>query len=326
MMQNKVHHFCLVRKERYMKGVIAILVLALAGCVGSSASSDRLKDEEKRIKQEFNGDLPWELVRSIKKTILGASAEELDNLVADPNCRIALAAAWERVLRTVPEQEEPSEEQLREWSKTWSSGPSVSPDRSAMSRFLGLLEGRIGVAIPQFWGRNFQCASGKGRNMGFANYEDEDQERSEDPGAAPAGADSLFIVPERKGDHLVLKQGSEALLLPAEDGGWMDRASVGLTSNMAYVALYHAGSACSYNLYALNRHSGKVVWSASVWGDGNLIDSTGIDWHVVELRATDSEIVVFGISGCAAYVEVFGKETGEDRCRFGTDYFAVGEE
>jgi hypothetical protein len=95
-----------------------------------------------------------------------------------------------------------------------------------------------------------------------------------------------------------------------------------------YVALYNS-LLPTYTLFAIDRSNRKLLWSAEVWGksrvsaNGGPVSETGSDWHVVSLRATDRTVAVFGCSGTAIYLEAFDCKTGENKCRFSTNYFAM---
>jgi hypothetical protein len=127
--------------------------------------------------------------------------------------------------------------------------------------------------------------------------------------------------PTRDGSKWIVKRHGLLIMLPVEDRvGPVDHFALHLDGDTAYVALY-AWPPIPYRLLAVNVRSGKVKWSTKVWAAGGLINYDGQGWHLAELRLTRETVAVFGISEGDAYVEVFGKESGDCRCRFSTSYF-----
>jgi len=213
-----------------------------------------------------------------------------------------MAAGWERVRRTLPETEQDD---------------NVTPDLLAITRFLGLIEGRLQVPIPKTWEETVKAAHGRSqRSIGFP--------RSDLVLVARASEEKWRV--ERDGAHWLVKKDSQLIKLPAEDAlGWVLHATVECAGEKAYVALY--GAPFAYTLFATDKSNGKVIWSSKVWGPskvwppGVIVNTSGSDWHVVTTRSSGETLVVFGFSGSAVYIEVFDCKTGENRCRFSTAYF-----
>jgi hypothetical protein len=91
---------------------------------------------------------PEDLVESMNSLFSTRKAAELESLFTDPDHAVALAAGWQRMLRTMPKNE--GRENRR-------------PDAQAVSRFLGLIEGRVHVAVPTAWARALKSAQGVSR-------------------------------------------------------------------------------------------------------------------------------------------------------------------
>lgn len=210
------------------------------------------------------------------------------------DCNLALAAGWERVRRTVPEAEQ------EEW---------ITPDAKAVSRFLGLLEGRVQCPIPEEWETIVKSAQAR-RRSGF-------QFSCPNFGEDPLPGHGFL---RRLGRQWIVKKGREIIKLPLEGAyEFMDLAAVEFDEQRAFSALYGWPS-IPYRLYATDRKSGEMLWSSSVWAAGGLFNSTGSGWHYARIHVVNERVVVFGWDHRTLYVEVFDKKAGENLCRFSTAY------
>jgi hypothetical protein len=245
-----------------------------------------------------------ELAARIAKLLVTSKRSDLDRLVTVSDCTTSLAAGWERVRRTMPETEQED---------------IVGPDLLAVSRFLGLVEGRLQTPIPKTWAETLCSSAGHGqKSIAFR---------------APldlVGAESMsggWLV-ERDGARWLLKAERRVINLPPEVVALdpVSRGTVKFTRERAYVAVYSSLPESKYKLFAIDPGTGKVEWSSDVWGTsrvwprGVIVAGSGHDWHVVTIRSTGGTLVLFGISRWAVYIEVFDRKTGENRCRFSTAY------
>jgi len=285
-----------------MHYTIIIVPLALIGC---TSTYNHRGAKERQGLEAFKANSTIELAESMDR-ILQASTEKLNELIADKDCQVCLAAAWERVYRALPKEEREPETDR------------AAPNPFAMSRFLGLIEGRLGVNIPESWEAAF--ASVNISEQIYVSFPENDTEGADGEGAIQKAS----VVLEQSKGHLIVKQGAEIWLLPSEDQ-WVENASVALTDEHAYLAAY-SQFPVHYRLYKLDRQTGNILWVARVWADGGLMSYTGMGWHHVDLQVTTGTIVVFGISTVTAYVEAFDKRSGESRCRFGTRYLEFAKE
>jgi hypothetical protein len=247
---------------------------------------------------------PEELAARIAQLLSTSTRSDLDRLASAPDCTAAIAAGWERVRRTMPSTE------LED---------VVPPDLLAITRFLGLIEGRLQVPIPKTWEETVKSATGHGqKNIWFPPR----------PDLALAARRGERWPLERDGAHWLLKNERRLIKLPAEAGlGLVSNATAECAGESVYVAVYGSLSD-AYRLFALHQDNGQIMWSSKVWGPskvwprGVIVNISGSDWHVVTMRASDEMLTVFGFSGRAVYVEAFDRKTGENRCRFSTAYFA----
>jgi hypothetical protein len=282
------------------------LILCLLVCVPAPPLARTLGDNPDKktgeIERLIRLGSPDELAAHIAKLLPAATKSELDRLSAVSDRTTAMAAGWERVRRTMPEAERPN---------------VVTPDLLAVSRFLGLIEGRLQVPIPMSWQETVMSAKGYGQQrIWFPRSDLVPAERAREP--------SLV---ERDGARWLVLKDNESIKLPSTERlAPLSHASAECAGEWAYIALYDSLNSSSYRLFAIDRTNGRVAWSSKVWGlstvvpRGAVMNTSGSDWHVVIIRLSPETLAVFGFSFRAAYVEVFDRKTGENQCRFSTAY------
>jgi hypothetical protein len=274
---------------------VGVLLIAEASRYKTTLGQER-DDKDGRPVPMSQARSARELAARIRNLLSSSPTGELDHLVAAADCSVALAAGWERVCRTLPVEEQ---------------NELVVPDRQAISRFLGLLEGRIQFPIPTAWESAVKSAKAYSqRNFLFSVPKH---------GGEPSPGHGLL---RRAGDRWIVKKDSQLIKLPPADGGSgpINYAAVELADEWAYTALY-GPFPIPYTLSATDRGSGKIIWSSKVWANGDWGAYSGTGGHFIIIRSTREEIAVFGITSFgSAYVEVFDKKTGENRCRFCTRY------
>ena len=289
-------------KYRSLWWIVAGVLALVTGYVIMATIPDKSSNEEEQKVRLGLVNSPGELATRIDSLFSAATEHELDLLVAAPDCTVALASGWEGVRRTLPKERQQK---------------IVSPDREAISRFLELVGRRTRFPIPGIWEASVKNAKSYGRdNIWFPLPKTVEKS---------AGVAAPVVLLRREGDQWIVKKGSQTVTLPAEDGrGPVDKATVAMTDETVYVAL-HAWPPTPYKLYAIERSSGKIIWSSLVWADGGFMNYSGQGWHVVELRLAGDKLAVFGVSTGTAYIEVFDRRTGENQYRFGTSYFRATE-
>jgi hypothetical protein len=186
----------------------------------------------------------------------------------------------------------------------------VVPDSQAMASFLALVEAKLNAPIPKSWQRIVQGANGVSRkNLGFS-------------GTTLIDLTQREIIPAKRshGAWTVVKDGITIKFAGAADSGAIDGAAVELACDKAFVALY-GWPPIPYPLFAVDRASGRIIWSSEVRATGDLTAWDGLGFHLATMRLTGDRLIVFGVSGEAAYIEVFDIKTGVNRGRFNTFYF-----
>jgi hypothetical protein len=271
-----------------------LLCLLLSEKVAGGQTSPQTSKEREPAKMLIGADSPEKVAARNRVLFSHISLNEVDLLVSTSDCSDALSAGWERVRRTMPEAKQEHD---------------VHPDDKVLSRFLGLIEGRIQCPIPLAFEATLRSAKGISRkSISFI---------------CPARVEEELkkYKPRELGDEWIIERGALSFKLPIERGmGPVDNVAVDLNDEVAYIGLY-GWPPNPYQLVAVNRTSQKVIWSSKVWAAGGLKDYEGHGWHFVEIRLTGDQLIVFGVSGACAYIETFDAKTGQNRCRFSTAYF-----
>jgi hypothetical protein len=281
-------------------GALSFLVcLPVLGSVARAADGPGSKDGE--VASLGRVDSPRELAGRLIELLSTSTSDQLDRLVCDPDSTIAMAAGWERVRRTMPEVDKQR---------------FVAADGFAISRFLGLVEGRTHVPIPKTWEETVKSARGPCQtHIGF-----------EYPKAFRKEIESAVWEATREGPNWLVKKGDQLIKVPAADGGMFSDATVELSHQRTYVTIYVSKSQCE--LYALDPASGKVEWTSKVWGaskawtsEAMFLIEGGPGYIYVSVHSWRDMVVVYGHSNSDVYLEAFDSKTGENRFRFSTAYF-----
>ena len=131
-----------------------------------------------------------------------STSDQLDRLVCDPDTTVAIAAGWERVSsRTMPKD---SKSRVRE-----------KRSRVEVSRFLGLVEGRTRVPIPNSSEVNVKSTTGYSQT----------HIRFEYPRAFHKEIESAVWDAAQEGPIWTVKKGNQLIQFPAANGGMFSDAS-----------------------------------------------------------------------------------------------------
>jgi hypothetical protein len=219
---------------------------------------------------------------------------------------IALRAAWEAVRRTISEEKQPI---------------AVKPDADALHRFVGFLEGRLNVPLPNWWEQKLLNAHAYEREHTYFPLLDErPYHRTE------SGLSALSHIKIAKIDKdLVASEGNRSFRIPSllvetsQRKGPVDAVGVLIDEERCYVAL-HSARCSPFKVSSVDRSVDRVVWSVEVWAAGGLIDYAGRGHHWITLDVRDGTLFVFGAGDDAVYVEGFSLNDGSNRFRFSTSY------
>jgi hypothetical protein len=188
---------------------------------------------------------------------------------------------------------------------------AVAPAERLLTRFLGLVEGRIQTPIPEAWEAAVKSIKGNGETAIWFS--------------CPALVEEALKKhrPQKDANDWIVAIDRLSIRVPVEQGlAPVQNVAVHVDSGVVYIGLY-GWPPIPYRLFAFDRTSKKVLWVSEVWAAGGLTNYEGQGWHFAEVRSVGQTLTVFGISEGSAYIEVFDKKTGENRCRFGTAYFDV---
>lgn len=243
-----------------------------------------------------------------------ASEDGLSKLLVHPHPNVAIRAAWERLERGV-RTDNPVENQSFE----------VSPDRSAIERFVGFVEGRLNVLPPVWWvemliGSLYRDA-GTHEYWVFHRPADPVYHRTEigllaedgielhevDRGTAVVGNGMDFVIPV-------------AVTSDASRRGITEGISACSDGHSNFVALY-SSIPHGFRVSRIDAQSDEMNWSARVWVNGENVLFTGNrHCNFVELMRTDRLLYVFGANLHDVYIEAFQIEDGVSEFRFSTGF------
>jgi hypothetical protein len=174
-------------------------------------------------------DSPTQLSTSINRLLKGRRVSELDHFVSSPDGTIALAAAWERVRQTIPEA---------------NSGERVAPNGEAVSRFFGLVEGRLQFTLPLSWETTVKSVKADAKKEFSFDYPKR-LERSQ--------REQL----KRQGDLWIVEKNGQVLRVPAEDHLSLVDKAVVLLSTERHMWLYTVGRPFRTDCMPLIERAGK---------------------------------------------------------------------
>ncbi|MEX0714351.1 MAG: hypothetical protein WD278_18590, partial [Pirellulales bacterium] len=212
---------------------------------------------------------------------------------------IALQAAWEEVVLTVPEDPEQAERPERlEW-------------------FLSFLQRRLRSRPPEWWAEMLLDARAHSRYDIYCP--------SPKNGAYhAAGLNRLAqhgTMMKMEDGKVVLTIGDQSATIPQEilPRGY-PRVSGLITPTRCYVA-FHDNDGISYPLACIDRALAKVLWKTEVWAGGHFHGSAMGDMRVA-VREQNGSVIVFGAGNVMIYVEAFRPDNGVNLFRFagGTDW------
>jgi len=263
--------------------------------------------------------------------------EGLKQLRSNAHDSIALQAAWREVRLTLPEKE---------------GVRRVRPDAAKLRWFLGFLEGRGRLRIPDWWQQTLLGARTFSRddclNLPLGqSIADQMRDRldrgtlqelaDDEPPIKPFYHDSGFrniktpldTTLKEEAGSIVVSVGKDrtrmasALLSETFRSGfirWPRNLSALATSSRCHIATH--GNFGSYHpLMCIARDSGKMVWKTKVWGhqlNGIIVMDSGS--QRVAVTEQGGRVVVFGMSLSGAYVEAFDAKDGKNLFRLTTGY------
>jgi hypothetical protein len=234
-------------------------------------------------------------------------AEGIRKLEMHPDDGVAIQAAWEEVVLTVPEHE---------------SDSLFKPDRDKLNRFLGFLEGRARVRAPKWWAEVVLGSEAYRRDAIYGGRPKENPYHKAEAGTARSPHNTTLSSKDGK---VVLHVGEESVAIPSgmlkywSDGGVLDNVSASVTRTRCYIAV-HDDVGFPFHLYCLDRQSDKILWASDVWGTFFGCGATGVHEGWVAVTKEDNRVVVFGATPSGFHVEAFRAKDGRSLFRFSSSY------
>lgn len=259
-----------------------------------------------------------------------ANDGELRALRGAVSDRVALKAGWELVRRAVKSDGLP---------ESVTRFPRFTIDRAELERFVGLLEGRLRIALPVWWENGLLDAVPQGNSrittMCRTFYGD----------AAPYHLTELDVpIPDDLRPHLVdpdLPALTTSIFVPDVMSLELDGERVRVTidgrsfpislklleenSFYSMIALVEGDRVyLSFNgwseseLYCLNADTGRIIWRTQRCRRFGVF-LEGQSTHFAELFLTEGRLFAFGDDGGLAYVDVFSKDSGDLELSFQTE-------
>jgi len=232
-------------------------------------------------------------------------------LLSHDNANVAIQAAWCVYSRTVPRR--------RAYFGGGDFDLRYHPD---VQRFLGVLEGRLRVSVPEWWERAIedlkeQLPDDRSLpNGGWTKLPDELLKEAQ--------ADVILMLPgETPDERIRIRMSTESVrrLL------WWDKAvAVGVSSRQV-ILLARGTAGRASGLLCLDRTAFEERWRTHTWGlgpNGPFFGPPIKDY--VSIVMTADRVFIFGANITGAYVEAFELKDGTNIARFATTNWYVKKE
>lgn len=230
----------------------------------------------------------------------------LSGLQTTRNDSIAIQAAWQEVTL----------------SATDNAGKDGPHDRQKLDWFVGFLEGRARVKLPQWWSE--LLLGSRFDRQGKAYIPNREEDLYHDTGFDHVRGPRDTTL-KRDGEKLILMVGAESVELPGEllpqsqkTGVWCEVSAL-MTREKCYIAVHdHLGY--PFQLTCLDRLSGLVRWKTTVCGTIWSGYSGTPPKSYVSIIEHDDRVLVFGAGWFAVNFEAFQAKDGVNLFRFATSY------
>jgi hypothetical protein len=297
--------------KRFHIAVFAAALFGLLPLAGNIVSA--LADENKQPHDDLRRTIRTaessdDVAKSYKSLFKEVKREDLRKMQMDPEDSIAFHAAWE-LLKMDRESELTKKLLMNKRDEV--DVESVEP--AVIQRFLGFVEGKLGMELPKWW--ELFAIRARVYASGVWFY------------PAPKMSSIVKDAKIRKtaGNYVVTQLGDsftvKARILDSapdpSDGG----VAASLDASRCFLASYDSDRGFSFPLICVDRNTEKLLWKARVWACDRKF-STGIGYHIVSLRVTKSRIVVFGADPGGMYIEAFDIKTGDNVLRFSTCWWS----
>ena len=245
-----------------------------------------------------------ELYRSL---FAAAGATGLSTLRTIPDDSIAIQAAWESVVVTVPVE---------------LSNEPIRLDGKKLSWFLGFLEGRARVSVPEGWRELILNARANRRDNIFPSEPDRGPYHDADAGSVKCPINASVEI---AGDAVVYRMADDTITVPERivnrdvNRRVCFNFSGCFTSERCFLAV-HRDVACPHDVACIDRSTGKLLWKST---------ACGCCWHPVYgggycwvwlVATSDGRVFVFGAESLGFYVHCFDASDGRSLLHFSSRY------
>ncbi|MBX3438307.1 MAG: hypothetical protein KF861_12510 [Planctomycetaceae bacterium] len=246
---------------------------------------------------------------SVSAVFSEASDDQLRDLLVDDRVQIAVRSAWEIVLRSTP--------------RGASAGEPARIDSLAAQRFMGFLEGKLGVNLPEWWEQALQ--SGERFDTGDLVFDGEPPKsyRKTDDGMwlherlkrVETGDDSLSLWGLTGREHLQL------MVVPAQEKSLWPNHVCALVHDSSVFLIANGPAPTSYPLVCYDIKTGRASWHRSIWVSAAGGWSGSLDeWHFAELLIGRDVVYVIGAVTDTIYINGFRIADGTPLLRFTEAY------
>ena len=202
-------------------------------------------------------------------------------------------------------------------ASAWKDMTTSSDGKRDVSRFFGFIEGRLGVKPPKWWER---LLSG-------INYSDDihftiplDSNWLYEPpsnGIKVARDQKVKVVDGgfavQNGTQQMIV--SKAILDMSGKYGQINTIDTETDNDHAFIAVRRFDR-LEYCVFRIDSHSGEIQWQADVLVGATLTNSSGREYHFIELVHFGHNVYVFGISDRYVYIRGYDSLSGEHRLAF----------
>lgn len=268
--------------------------------------SAQTAESEPKLSRIHNAKTSTELSKAYRILFREVSEAQSDKLLQDKHDAIAISAAWERAQREVEE----GDAQVASSSK-----------HAALGRFVGFVEGRLGVAVPSWWEQSVMSVR-RTEHFGFRFPAPNTPpfEKTRSGKLASIGTEIVStaegLIVSRDNHKCLIKRD---LIERASRWGVVGSVSIATLEKNSCVAL-HGMASGHYVMFCIDRDSSEKAWETTVWAGGPGTAIAGWVFHWATVVVEDEVIYVFGINTDAAYIEAFAVKDGRALIRFATSY------
>jgi hypothetical protein len=285
--------------------VTAIIVIATMGPAGASVAQDASEspDAQEQLNRIIGADHPAAQKELFAELYRNADKQALAALKGHTDPGVAIRTAWEEMYQRNPPEN--AAEVTREFGAL------------ALERFVGFVEGRLRIQVPDAWWQTIAAAERRPGQRGIFYRIDTD--------CRYTLAGRTLITPGMTLDDVAISDGNSRVVIPPAvmqshpQTSW-HAACVQIESSEWFLAFPQSFDS-RYTLYCIGREDQAVRWSQPVWAsehEWSPPGGTGYSYHCVSIVCRDDAVTVFGNSGVGAYIEVFRRVDGTPLMRFCT--------